>query len=59
MENLNRALLAVQDGLRFAVRVSGRFLRSAFHACTVILRLAGFSSALVASHLSLKKASRA
>ena len=43
------ALLAVQDGLRFAVRVSGRFLRSAvyfsvsrnsvFHACTAILRL--------------------
>ena len=27
------ALLAVQDGLRFAVRVSGRFLRSAVFLC--------------------------
>ena len=76
------ALLAVRDGLKIAVRASGRFLRSVvflckgnsfFHDCTVILRLVhdadsgsaqsvqtlDFLSALVASHLSLKKALRA
>ena len=76
------ALLAVRDGLKTAVRASGRFLRrvvflckgnSFFHGCTAILRLVhdadsgsaqsvqtlDFLSALVASHLSLKKALRA
>ena len=76
------ALLAVRDGLKTAVRASGRFLRSVVflckgnsfsHDCTAILRLVhdadsgsaqsvqtlDFLSALVASHLSLKKALRA